>query len=1008
MFLKDVYMDGFKCYSDKTVIKGLDSSFTAITGLNGSGKSNIIDAIIFTLDLSTSRLMRVSSLKELINVNRKDCSVTLVFDNSEKHKSPAGYESCDCIEITRSLDIEGKSKYRLNGHPSTKASIENLCKCIGITNDFIVMQGQITKIVNMKSSELKSMIEETAGTRSYTAEREKSLELLNRKELKLKEAREHLKRTISPFFEELKREKRAYEENRELEMRRSEYKDELERLEELVAGAELYERVDEVKRMGMQYLVEKDELRELEARMKETMSQRAGPSRASELAAERGRLEELNEALRVVEESIRMMGEPSRDAGDSSGKDSLEAEVEELKERERLLSRELLTSGPEKLSELEGLKLQQSRKRVELEMLKADNITVSEADLAFLGECEERSSKIRMLEEETSALRNKLIYTITDGVYGTVDENFEFVDEKYKEAVLTALGGRAKFVICRDEEVASGMIQTADRKISCIPLNKIAYSEPGRVPFTCVNALEAVRFKKELERAFKHIFSGFYLFEDKAKAAACCFECKVVCITLDGTVYDPRGTLTGGKSVFRHVVTRMADVQRKEAEIAALRGAQPPAERLRALKAGCQAHEEAGRLERELSGLGGRIGMLEGLVEQTVNVKDELQRVRSRIVEAVKESKVRKQRREDVARERLEREEAERRREEGDRERKETVERIERLEREERMSEVEENARRASMRLMDGQGERVKTLVRSTVKLGTRMSRVAEEIRAIANSGSSSDRISKEVNIRDENIKGGNRNENIKGGNTSDITTDITTDTTIRLTNCLVEEFKVPRETVELQQAPLGDRSAVEERIQFLKERIGRKAVVSMDPSCFELLEKNTAAVQDLEEKIRKLESDRVEIVRSIERLDFMGVEENSRAFGHINRTLGVFLSYFLKNADACISKDFEIRVKIGTWKNGLGELSGGQKSLVALCLIFSMLAFKPAPFYIFDEIDSALDLNYTQFIGEIIQKEFKGAQFIIVSLKNNMFENANRVFKVFIQDQRSKVCQLK
>jgi structural maintenance of chromosome 2 len=74
-----------------------------------------------------------------------------------------------------------------------------------------------------------------------------------------------------------------------------------------------------------------------------------------------------------------------------------------------------------------------------------------------------------------------------------------------------------------------------------------------------------------------------------------------------------------------------------------------------------------------------------------------------------------------------------------------------------------------------------------------------------------------------------------------------------------------------------------------------------------------------------------------------------------------------------------------GVWKESLGELSGGQKSLVALALVLSLCMYNPAPFYILDEIDSALDLNHTQNIGVLIKRRFTGTQFICVSLKDGM-----------------------
>ncbi|KAJ9583005.1 hypothetical protein L9F63_022663, partial [Diploptera punctata] len=101
------------------------------------------------------------------------------------------------------------------------------------------------------------------------------------------------------------------------------------------------------------------------------------------------------------------------------------------------------------------------------------------------------------------------------------------------------------------------------------------------------------------------------------------------------------------------------------------------------------------------------------------------------------------------------------------------------------------------------------------------------------------------------------------------------------------------------------------------------------------------------------------------------------------------------------------LEVKVGfsgIWKESLGELSGGQRSLVALSLILAMLLFKPAPIYILDEVDAALDLSHTQNIGNMLKSHFKKSQFIIVSLKDGMFNNANVLFRTKFVDGMSTV----
>jgi structural maintenance of chromosomes protein 2 len=109
MYIKNVVIDGFKTYGKRTEIKGFNESFNAITGLNGSGKSNILDSICFVLGLSNMSIARVSNLRELIYKNGSTgitkASVTLTFDNTDKQQSPTGYEQYDDIVIRREVNL---------------------------------------------------------------------------------------------------------------------------------------------------------------------------------------------------------------------------------------------------------------------------------------------------------------------------------------------------------------------------------------------------------------------------------------------------------------------------------------------------------------------------------------------------------------------------------------------------------------------------------------------------------------------------------------------------------------------------------------------------------------------------------------------------------------------------------------------------------------------------------------------------------------------------------------
>lgn len=74
------------------------------------------------------------------------------------------------------------------------------------------------------------------------------------------------------------------------------------------------------------------------------------------------------------------------------------------------------------------------------------------------------------------------------------------------------------------------------------------------------------------------------------------------------------------------------------------------------------------------------------------------------------------------------------------------------------------------------------------------------------------------------------------------------------------------------------------------------------------------------------------------------------------------------------------------TWKK-ISNLSGGEKTLSSLALVFALHYYKPSPLYVMDEIDAALDFKNVSIVGHYVKERTKNAQFIIISLRSNMFE---------------------
>jgi structural maintenance of chromosome 2 len=146
----------------------------AVTGLNGTGKSNILDAICFVLGISNLSAVRANSLQELIykqgQAGVTKATVSVVFNNEDAASSPPGYEHCPRLTVSRQLAVGGRNKYLVNGHVAQPTRVQNLFHSVGLNVNnphFLIMQGRITKVLNAKPPEILGMLEETAGTRMY-------------------------------------------------------------------------------------------------------------------------------------------------------------------------------------------------------------------------------------------------------------------------------------------------------------------------------------------------------------------------------------------------------------------------------------------------------------------------------------------------------------------------------------------------------------------------------------------------------------------------------------------------------------------------------------------------------------------------------------------------------------------------------------------------------------------------------------------------------------------------
>lgn len=98
----------------------------------------------------------------------------------------------------------------------------------------------------------------------------------------------------------------------------------------------------------------------------------------------------------------------------------------------------------------------------------------------------------------------------------------------------------------------------------------------------------------------------------------------------------------------------------------------------------------------------------------------------------------------------------------------------------------------------------------------------------------------------------------------------------------------------------------------------------------------------------------------------------------------------------------FSVRPPNKSWKH-IQNLSGGEKTLASMSLVFALHHYRPTPIYCMDEIDAALDHRNVSIVANYIKDQTKNAQFIIISLRNNTFELANRLVGIYKTDNISK-----
>ncbi len=358
MSFKEIRLDGFKSFADKTKIE-FEHGFTGIVGPNGCGKSNVADAVRWVIGESSAKNMRGSSMQDVIfsgTEKRKPtsmCEVTLVFDNSDKTFNIDYSE----VSLTRRLYRNGESEYLINNKSCRKKAIVNLLHGVGIGKEgySIIGQGKVEQIMNSKPQERRAIFEEATGIVIF---KEKKIET----ERRLAETKDNLN-TYLMRMEEVKRQVDALEKQAESARKYNALFSELKQAEvnlyivryegAEVSKTELFGKISEV---DMRIAAMQAEVAELDEKIEEARTQIAQSD--AELAALNDQLliytvniEKKSGEARVIRERIHNAWTQLAEAGEIQT--ASQARLSEIAE-EIARSETAQNADQNKLSELAG------------------------------------------------------------------------------------------------------------------------------------------------------------------------------------------------------------------------------------------------------------------------------------------------------------------------------------------------------------------------------------------------------------------------------------------------------------------------------------------------------------------------------------------------------------------------------------------------------------------------------------------------------------------------------
>lgn len=965
MYLKRISANGFKSFANKIDIE-VNRGITGIVGPNGSGKSNVLDAIRWVMgEQSVKALRGDNSMTDIIFAGSKSrsastrASVSLTFDNQDHYLKTDFNE----IEIKRVVYKTGENEYYLNNTKVRLKDITDLFLDSGAGKESfnIISQGAVADIINSKPEERRIIFEEASGVLKYKKRKEESYR-------KLEKTNENLDR-VELLIDELSSSLEPLKEQSTKAQKYLELKDSLKNIEiSLIAN--------DIETLNEEYITTKNNIDRLNNELESLdTANSVDNTKVENLKLESLKIDSLletkNDELLRLTKTIADLESQKQITTERQkyeyGGEKLENNLLNLKEEVLNLQNQVKALEEElknlKLN-LETKTLQKSELSQKIEEKRNSKLTLNQEYNHNEKEILNLQNKIEILAYDIehnaklpSSVKNILNNPRLKGVHGTISNVIEF-NEEYTIAIETSLGANSNCLIVDNE-------QSAKEAINYLKENKL-----GRATFFPITVIKSRSINSEdlknikEQKGFVAVASSLIktdeLYQniienqlgnvivttdlDALNRISKLTSYKYKIVTLEGEVSYPGGAINGGTNKNNTLLNAKNELDRLKTDL------KEKEETKKDLEIKLTKSEE------ELSALNTK---LEDLTRVTIIEKESLN-AKQNTYNTVSQDYANKNKElsgtENILNGSLDKE----------------LENI-------------------LTKYYDAVAEK-ESLTTSIDKLKKDKSDLSESIAAL------------EKEYREKNFYITQKQNTLKAEEIKKGKIDVKLD---NLLKNLSENYNITYEKAHSEYTLDLEEGIARQTVNSLKNEINKLGEVNLGSikEYERLNERNTFLTTQRDD----LKASVTSLLEVIAEMDEIMKNRFLTSFEKIKQEFQVVFKHLFKggegileltNPEDLLTTGIEIKaLPPGKKLNSIALLSGGEKTLTAIALLFAILNVKPVPFVVLDEVEAALDEANVDAFGHYLLSRKERSQFIIITHKKRTMEYADALYGITMQE---------